>query len=61
VDTLSDISEEFTASIFRVRDLLRVVVKVIQSKKCVSYFGLLEGLGPSRVWETRRGNGFGKT
>jgi hypothetical protein len=58
VVTSSDVSKDYAVPIFRVTDLLQVDVRVMQSKKFVSDFGLLEGFGPSRVWKTRRGYEF---
>ena len=54
VFAFSDVSDEHTASVFRVTGLLQVDVKVIQSKKCVSDFGWFHVFGSSRIWKTRR-------
>jgi hypothetical protein len=55
---ISDFSEEYTAAIFRVTGLLQVNVKVMQSKKCVSVFSLLDWFGPSCIWKMKRRDGF---
>jgi hypothetical protein len=43
------ISEQYTASIFRVTEFVQVHAEVIQRKKCVSYIELFRGVQPRVV------------
>ena len=47
VVAFSDVSEEHTASIFMVNELLQVDVKVTHSKTCVCDFGWFDAFGLS--------------
>jgi hypothetical protein len=44
VDKHTDVSEERTASIFRINELVKVDYELIQWKKCVSFVGSVQGV-----------------